>query len=207
MIDNNIMSATSIDSTIAQRRLFSVSLKSCFRLLQILLLLALTACATIQHDYPRTESHTLTDTNQTTLGKDLSELTSQHPDDTSGFKLLVDGVDAFALRLLLAEHAEKSIDTQYYLLTDDLIGNAFIGSLLEAADRGVRVRLLLDDIQTQGYDHGMAALDSHPNIEVRIFNPFANRGAHQCRSRARMLRISSTILLGARTRRCVPSSS
>jgi putative cardiolipin synthase len=53
----------------------------------------------------------------------------------------------------------------------------FIGSLLEAADRGVRVRLLLDDIQTAGYDAGMAALDSHPNFEVRIFNPFAVRGA------------------------------
>ena len=76
---------------------------------------------------------------------------------------------------MLARVAERSIDAQYYLITDDDIGLLFIGTLLQAADRGVRVRLLLDDFQAQGYDSGMAALDSHPHFEVRIFNPFAGR--------------------------------
>jgi putative cardiolipin synthase len=90
---------------------------------------------------------------------------------------LSDGIDALAVRLLMAEEAERSIDAQYYLLKDDIVGNAFIDALLRAADRGVRVRLLLDDIFTGGYDAGMAGLDSHPNFEIRIFNPFANRSA------------------------------
>ena len=79
--------------------------------------------------------------------------------------------------MLLAKKAERTIDAQYYLIIDDVTGYAFIDSLLCAADRGVRVRLLLDDFFTMGYDVGMAALDSHPNFEVRIFNPFARRSA------------------------------
>ena len=77
----------------------------------------------------------------------------------------------------MAQRAERSIDAQYYLLKNDLAGRAFLYSLLHAADRGVRVRLLLDDIFTKGYDAGMAGLDSHPNFEIRIFNPFARRSA------------------------------
>jgi len=77
----------------------------------------------------------------------------------------------------LAERAERSLDAQYYLIKNDIVGKAFINALLRAADRGVRVRLLLDDIFTGGYDAGMAGLDSHPNFEIRIFNPFARRSA------------------------------
>ena len=68
-------------------------------------------------------------------------------------------------------------ESKHYLLKNDITGRAFVFSLLKAADRGVRVRLLLDDMFTSGYDAGMAGLDSHPNIEIRIFNPFANRSA------------------------------
>ncbi|MCH8278877.1 MAG: phospholipase D family protein, partial [Proteobacteria bacterium] len=71
----------------------------------------------------------------------------------------------------------RSIDAQYYLIKNDITGNAFIHALLQAADRGVRVRLLVDDMFTGGYDAGMAGLDSHPNFEIRIFNPFARRSA------------------------------
>jgi putative cardiolipin synthase len=90
---------------------------------------------------------------------------------------LSDGIDALAARLLLAERAERTLDAQYYLIKNDITSNAFIHALLDAADRGVRVRLLLDDIFTGGYDAGMAGLDSHPNFEIRIFNPFARRSA------------------------------
>jgi putative cardiolipin synthase len=93
-----------------------------------------------------------------------------------------DGVDALAARLLLAERAEKSIDVQYYLIKNDIVGRVFIYSLLKAADRGVRVRLLLDDMFTAGYDIGMAALHSHPNFEIRIFNPFHRGTAGRARS-------------------------
>ena len=138
------------------------------------LLLGVGGCATVDFEYPRSESFAYTDTQDTTLGRDLGALTSANP-ETAGFYLLDDGITALGARLVLAENAERSIDLQYYLLTDDLIGRAVVRSLLRAGDRGVRVRFLLDDIQTQGYDAGLAALDAHPNIEVRIFNPFAGR--------------------------------
>ncbi len=141
-----------------------------------LLLVALAGCASVDFDYPKTESTAILDTRDTELGKDLADL-DYAPEGQSGFYLLTDGIEALAARLLMARDAEKTIDAQYYLITNDPIGYAFIGSLLKAADRGVRVRLLLDDIQTQGYDAGMAALDSHPNFEVRIYNPFSGRGS------------------------------
>ncbi len=147
------------------------------RLLLITLALSVTAgCASIDFDYPRAESTTVVDTSDTYLGTRAAELLASKSETESGFYPLPNGIDALTARLLLAEQAERTIDTQYYLLKTDTSGLAFIDALLKAADRGVRVRLLLDDIFTKGYDAGMAALDSHPNFEIRIFNPF-NRGA------------------------------
>jgi putative cardiolipin synthase len=134
-------------------------------------------CASVDFDYPKPQSVALQDTGGTYLGRQLEGVAAAHPEGQSGFFPLSDGIDALAVRLLMAEEAERSIDAQYYLLKDDIVGNAFIDALLRAADRGVRVRLLLDDIFTGGYDAGMAGLDSHPNFEIRIFNPFANRSA------------------------------
>jgi putative cardiolipin synthase len=108
----------------------------------------------------------------TPLARNFMPLTQGHP-GRSGFYLLNRDIEALAARLLLAERAERSIDLQYYLLHADLTGYVFVEHLLKAADRGVRVRLLLDDITTKGHDPGLAALDSHPNIEIRIFNPFS----------------------------------
>ena len=133
-------------------------------------------CATIDYDYPRSESYFLPDTSDTELAEGIEPMVAQHPPDQSGFYPMNDGVDALAARLLLANQAQKSIDVQYYLIKNDIVGRAFIYSLLRAADRGVRVRLLLDDMFTSGYDVGMAALHSHPNFEIRIYNPF-HRGA------------------------------
>lgn len=95
------------------------------------------------------------------------------PNEESGFYPLVDGIAALAGRLTLAARAQKTLDTQYYLIKGDATSNAFIKALLEAADRGVRVRFLLDDVFTSGLDARLAALDSHPNFAVRIFNPFS----------------------------------
>ena len=144
----------------------------------ILLLVAslLSACASVNFDYPKPPSSALLDTDDTYLGQELAGLPEQRPGE-AGFYPLSDGIDALASRLLLAERAERSIDVQYYLIKSDITSNAFIRALLRAADRGVRIRLLLDDVFTGGYDAGMAALDSHPNFEIRIFNPFAHRSA------------------------------
>lgn len=144
-------------------------------IIPLLLAILLGGCASVDFDYPKQESTAVTDTDDTYLGRQISPLTPQHPGE-SGFFLLGDGIEALAARLLMAKRAERTLDAQYYLITNDNIGYIFIGSLLAAADRGVRVRLLLDDIQTKGYDAGMAALDSHPKLEVRIFNPFGVRG-------------------------------
>ena len=146
-------------------RTLSITIISCFLLLA-------GGCATIQYDYPRVDSHFLPDTSDTYLGRELSPVVAAQSEGLSGFYPMIDGVDALAARLLLAADAERSIDAQYYLIKDDIVGRAFILALLQAADRGVRVRLLVDDMFTSGYDTGLAALDSHPNFEIRIYNPF-----------------------------------
>jgi len=141
----------------------------------LLFMAGLSGCASIDFDYPRTESTALTETAETTLGQKNAPAVAAHPSNESGFHPLPDGIDALAARIYLAERAEKSIDLQYYLIKNDLVGRAFLHALMRAADRGVRVRLLLDDVFTSGYDVGMMALSHHPNFEVRIFNPW-NRG-------------------------------
>jgi putative cardiolipin synthase len=128
----------------------------------------------IEYDYPRLESRALNpnDTADTFLGRLATELSTGKPDYCSGFRTMADGTDALATRLLMARKAEKSIDAQYYLIKDDVVGGCFLHTLMQAADRGVRVRFLLDDMFTKGYDRAMAALCAHPNFELRIFNPF-----------------------------------
>lgn len=86
--------------------------------------------------------------------------------------LLADGLEAFVARASLARKARYTIDAQYYLLHDDLTGRLFVHELLAAADRGVKVRLLLDDMDLDGRDRTLATITAHPNVEVRIFNPF-----------------------------------
>ena len=85
--------------------------------------------------------------------------------------------DAFAARVVLAAAAEKSLDAQYYIWHGDQVGYLLFEALWQAAERGVRVRLLLDDLNTGGLDPTIAALDAHPNIEVRLYNPLVQRGA------------------------------
>jgi len=111
------------------------------------------------------------DTENTRFAKKYKELSVNHPGE-SAFHLLTDGLDAFTARLLLIEAAEKAIDVQYYMIHNDVTGGLFINQLLRVADRGVRVRLLIDDMDLDGRDEGLAVISSHPNIELRVFNPF-----------------------------------
>lgn len=134
----------------------------------------LTGCASVDFDYPRSESYAYQDTSQTELGQEVTAL-GEIPEGHAGFHLLRDSIDALSTRLLMAQRAERSIDVQYYLAYADRVGYLSIQSLLSAADRGVRVRVLLDDFLTGGLSEGLAALDTHPLIEVRMYNPFARR--------------------------------
>ncbi len=139
-----------------------------------LALLSLGACASVPFDQPKTFSTALADTESTLLGQRVAEVASGEPDE-SGFYLLGDGIEALAARLLLMRAAERSLDVQYYFILDGLTARLFVRELLNAADRGVRVRLLLDDISTSGYEAWMTALEGHANIEIRLFNPFSRR--------------------------------
>jgi putative cardiolipin synthase len=143
------------------------------RLLLALLLSAGGCAALPQADFA--PSQALADTSGTRLGAALSKALAAHP-GKAGVYPLGRGRDAFAARVLLARAAERSLDVQYYIFRTDVTGGLLLTALWEAAERGVRVRVLLDDSTTRGMDGAIAALDAHANIEVRLFNPFANRG-------------------------------
>ncbi|KZC43586.1 MULTISPECIES: phospholipase D family protein [Rhodanobacter] len=111
---------------------------------------------------------------QTPIDRELTPYLARHPGETAA-TLLSDGLDAFAARAASARLAGRSLDLQYYIWHDDLVGHLLAREVYAAAERGVRVRLLLDDINTKGLDPALLALDAHPNIEVRLYNPFRNR--------------------------------
>lgn len=119
-------------------------------------------------------SHAMTDTAHTTLGRLAAQRRPDLPDQ-SAFHLLADNVDALIARVLLTERAERSLDLQYYIWHDDATGRYLAHAVLRAADRGVRVRVLLDDIGVGADDNLLLAVDAHPAVEVRVFNPVANR--------------------------------
>ena len=105
----------------------------------------------------------------------LTALASAHP--RSGVSLLADPDEALQSRLHLAALAQSTLDLQYYLWQGDDSGLALTYEVLRAAERGVRVRILLDDIYHSGRDSAYQTLDAHPNVEVRLFNPMGNRGS------------------------------
>ncbi|WP_018872487.1 phospholipase D family protein [Thioalkalivibrio sp. ALJ16] len=96
-------------------------------------------------------------------------------DGKSGFRLLDEGAEAFRWRVMSVRKARERIQVQAYIWRDDAAGRVLMGELLAAADRGVQVSLLLDDIDARGRDAKLAAIDQHSHIEVRIFNPFHTR--------------------------------
>jgi len=143
-------------------------------LLAVAAALLLAACAPFPFPEGRTVSFVQRDTADTRLGRAVAPQVAAHPQLT-GVVALGDGRDAFAARALLAAAAERTLDVQYYIWHADLSGMLLFDALLQAAERGVRVRLLLDDLNTAGLDRLLAAFDRHPNVEVRLFNPFPSR--------------------------------
>jgi putative cardiolipin synthase len=107
----------------------------------------------------------------TFLARTTHALAAGH-DGESGFLLLDRGRDALSWRLILADAAELSIDAQYFLWKDDDAGKVMIQRLLDAAERGVRVRVLIDDSMTESDPHYLALFGAHPNVQVRIYKPF-----------------------------------
>ena len=111
---------------------------------------------------------------QTELDRAIAPLLTRHPGE-SGLMLMTSSLAAFRARLETARLAGRSLDLQYYFWKGDLTGQLLIHEVAAAAERGVRVRLLLDDINSFGFDPSLLALDSHPNIAVRLFNPSRSR--------------------------------
>jgi putative cardiolipin synthase len=134
----------------------------------------LAGCASLPSSDGRSDSTAFTDTAETRLGAAVAPLLRAHP-GRSGLLQLANGQDAFAARVRLADSAERSLDVQYYLWQNDLTGTLLLDALRRAAERGVRVRLLLDDNGTRGFDGVIASLVAQRNFEVRLFNPFTAR--------------------------------
>ena len=126
----------------------------------------------------------------TPIDRAVAPLTAARPGQT-GMVILGDNLDAFAVRAMTARSAGRSLDLQYYIWHDDFTGNMLHHEVLRAADRGVRVRLLLDDMNVHGSHSVLAALDSHPRVEVRLFNPTRAREGTVMRGIELLLRFFS----------------
>ncbi len=137
----------------------------------------LCACASVPLDSPKNESVAIQDVADTHFGE-AAEGWSRLHGNQSGFFPFVNGMDALGARLDMIEKAEKSVDLQYFLMKDDKAGLVITNALIGAADRGVRVRFLLDDVFTSASDRTLLLLSQHPNIEVRLFNPISRRGLY-----------------------------
>ena len=141
-------------------------------------LLLLSGCASHQlRDIPLIPGYAQPPSQSGPLFQVTQQIEAQNGVGKSTYLALPDNLDALRWRLLLADLATETIDAQYYLWNGDESGRLLALHLIEAADRGVRVRLLVDDVFTIDSDSNIAALNSHPNIEIRIFNPWQKRGS------------------------------
>ncbi|KTS73491.1 phospholipase [Pseudomonas oryzihabitans] len=136
------------------------------RLLVPLLLALLAGCAT---PIPRTASQVLPAAG-TALDTEVRAAGASHP-GLSGLRLLETSTDAFTARAELIRKAQRSLDIQYYIVHDGLTTRLLVNELLKAADRGVRIRFLIDDTSSDGNDYQIAVLAAHPNVQIRVFNP------------------------------------
>jgi cardiolipin synthase C len=120
---------------------------------------------------PRSVSHALPADAVTPLSSALAAPMRAHPGE-SGFRVLDTGAEALQMRIALARAATRTLDMQYYIAAEDTTGKLLLGAALYAADHGVRVRMLVDDLNFKDIDQVMASLNTHPNLEIRVFNPF-----------------------------------
>lgn len=142
-----------------------------FALVVAIAIVAARCAFTLPVTTQRVDSTALPPARSGVLAEAMARKAAAH-EGLTGIAALQSGVDAFAARIILADMAVSAIDVQYYIWRGDLTGYLLLAALQRAADRGVRVRLLLDDNGTFGLDPELAALDAHPNMEVRLYNPF-----------------------------------
>ncbi len=148
------------------------------RLLCIALLASvLGACADLPpgSSFPKAPSSALPNPETTQLGSQFDAAAHSHSGN-SGFRIISVGADGFLTRIEMINAAERTLDLQYYIFRSDDTGGLLTDAVLRAADRGVRVRVLIDDGETIAGDEQVLDIDAHPNIEVRMFNPFVYRG-------------------------------
>jgi cardiolipin synthase C len=164
-------------STVGQRHWTSVMVGRYYRSLFVLVVSFLTGCASLPpgSDFPKIASSALAHPEETRLGRQFDNTGSEH-DGNSGFRIIPVGADGFLIRMQMINAAERTIDLQYFIFHGDDTGRLLTGAVLHAADRGVRVRILVDDGETNPGDEQITALEAHPSVELRIFNPFAYRG-------------------------------
>jgi cardiolipin synthase C len=141
------------------------------------LLVSLVGCGSLPQQVQRPASWSLPLADDAPLARLVQASTPPQQAPQSGFRLLADGADALATRLTLIDAARSSLDLQYFLISDDASGDQLLDALQAAAERGVRVRLLLDDLYAGAHEARLAALDRHAHAEVRLFNPLPVRGA------------------------------
>ncbi len=137
--------------------------------------LIVAGCATVHFDVPHVPSQAFDQPLLTPLGQRYWPRLASTP-GPSGFRLLVSGPEAFAARRALAAAAQRTLDLQYYIVAHDSTTTLLLDTVLRAAQRGVRVRLLVDDLNVGSRDSDLAVLAGHPHVEVRLFNPFSQRG-------------------------------
>jgi putative cardiolipin synthase len=148
----------------------SLSVRLSWLALLAALLSALSGCATLPSDVQRRASKAQAPDYETPLGR-IAKASTADPEQ-SGFRLMPTGQFALQARIELARRAQRTLDVQYYQIHDDRTGRYLLRTLRDAAERGVRVRLIIDDLYTSGEDPLLLGLDAHPNVEVRLFNPF-----------------------------------
>ena len=136
----------------------------------------LSGCAALPSDVQRAPSDAIADVAATPLAQLALASTPDDKRHLSGLQLMPNGPEALATRIALARRAQKSLDVQYYVVASDRSGRQFLRELRDAAQRGVRVRLLLDDLHVIGQDELLMGLASHANVQVRLFNPLPVRG-------------------------------
>ncbi len=147
-----------------------------WRLVLLTVAVAMGGCAVLPSQVERPHSFARSDVADTQLARIAAASTPEDERELSGFRLLPDGAEAFAARIALIRRAEKTIDAQYYVIASDRTGHEFLRELKAAAARGVRVRILVDDLYATGEDALFAGLAAHDNVEVRMFNPLPVRG-------------------------------
>src|SRR4051794_25770042 len=144
------------------------------RIAMCALLSCLSACVQLQPRPNIPDEFAPAPSTDSALDIAFQEHEAAHPAE-SAFRLIVEGPEAFATRARTAQLATRSLDVQTYIWHADLTGMFLANESLLAADRGVKVRLLLDDMDARAKNAGFAAMAAHPNVEVRLFNPFGSR--------------------------------